>query len=185
MAQTREHGQCCELTHKKDLMKWMETLPQCGFFFCEWSRGHEKKEKRKSYIASKEMKIRYTATDLPKKNLNTSLKASYTAGGLFVSLFFKTPQRGNISRNCSYLYIHSLLFQSMKNKWKSQVKGGVDFILLSLSTSPRPTPPFDALPQLLDSSPPLNPACDGQSHRAAAWVGWNLLVDIAPLFIFQ
>lgn len=104
------------------------------------------------------------------KNLNTGSKALYSAGGtrgeiVCKFVFFKTSQRGNISRNCSYLYIHSLLFQSMKNKWKSQVKGGVDFILLSLSTSPRPTPPFDALPQLLDSRLPLNPACFGQSSR--------------------
>lgn len=79
---------------------------------------------------------------------------------MFVScfFFFKAPQRGDISRNCCYLYIHSLLFQSMINRWKSLVKGGVDLDLLSLSTSPHPTPPFCALPRLLDSSLPLNPS---------------------------
>lgn len=110
-------------------------------------------------------------------------------GRLFVSHFFKAPQWGDISWNCSYLYIHSLLFQSMINRLKSLVKGGVDFVLLSLSTSPHPTPPFYALPQLLDSSVPLTPACFGQSHRAVMWVRGGgvmyLLVDNVPLFIFQ
>lgn len=40
---------------------------------------------------------------------------------------------------------------------------------------PSPTPPFFALPRLLDSSLPLNPSL----HCA------NLLVDIVPLFKFQ
>lgn len=134
------------------------------------------------------MTIRFTATELPKKTSNQAWRRCLLPGrkgSLFVTLFFKTPQRGNISRNYSYLYTCSLLFQSMKNKWKSQAKGGVDFILLSLSTSPQPTPPFYALPQLLDSSLPLNPACFGQSRRAVVWVGWNLLVDIVALFIFS
>lgn len=94
-------------------------------------------------------------------------------GRLFVSRFFKAPQRGDISRNCCYLYIHSLLFQSMINRWKSLVKGGVDLVLLSLSTSPHPTPPFYALPRLLDSSLPLTPACFGQSLRAVTWEGFE------------
>lgn len=90
---------------------------------------------------------------------------------LFFFFFLKLQWRGDISRNCCYLYIHSLLFQSMINKWKSLVKGGVDLVLLSLSTSPHPTPPFYALPRLPDSSPPPTSACFGQSLRAVTWWG--------------
>lgn len=72
-----------------------------------------------------------------------------------------------------------------KHKKEPKKKGGVDFILLSLSTSPHPTPPFYALPPLLDSRLPYPSAGFGQSHKAVARVGPNPLVDIVPLFIFQ
>lgn len=81
-------------------------------------------------------------------------------------------------------------FQSMINRWTSLVKGGVDFVLLSLSTSPHPTrlPPSTLFPNplfnYLTQICPLIPACFGQSHRAATGVGSNLLVDIVPPFIF-
>ena len=78
----------------------------------------------------------------------------------FFFFFLNAPQRGDISRSCCYLYIHSLLFQSMTNRWRSLAKGGVDLVVLSLSTSPHPTPPSYAPsphPRLLDSSVPPEP----------------------------
>lgn len=85
-------------------------------------------------------------------------------------VFLKLQWQGDISRNCCYLYIHSLLFQSMINRCKSPVKGGVDLVLLSLSTSPHPTSPFYTLPRLLDSSPPPSrPALDRASEQS--WWG--------------
>lgn len=105
---------------------------------------------------------------------------------MFVSCFFKAPSKGDISRNCCYLYIYSLLFQSMINRLKSLVKGGVDLVLLSLSTSPHPTPPFkrSSLTTWLKSAPKPQPALDVASEQSRG-EGSNLLVDIVPLFIFQ
>lgn len=155
----------------------METLPQCDFFFVNGNReDREKKRGREKLHSLKGDEDKYMAMELPK----TSKQAwrhcprrhcilHRRMGRLFVSPFFKAPQRGDISRNCCYLYIHSLLFQSMMNRWKSLAKGGVDLVLLSLSTSPHPTPPFYALPWLLDSSLPPTPACFEQSLRAVAW----------------
>lgn len=105
---------------------------------------------------------------------------------MFVSCFFKAPSKGDISRNCCYLYIYSLLFQSMINRFKSLVKGGVDSVLLSLSTSPHPTPPFkrSSLTTWLKSAPEPRPALDVASEPSRG-EGWNLLVDIVPLFHFS
>lgn len=146
-------------------------------FFVNGNReDREKKRGREKLHSLKGDEDKYMAMELPK----TSKQAwrhcprrhcilHRRMGRLFVSPFFKAPQWGDISRNSCYLYIHSLLFQSMMNRWKSLVKGGVDLVFLSLSTSPHPTPPFYALPWLLDSSLPLTPACFGQSLRAVAW----------------
>lgn len=168
MAQTSEYGRCCELAYKKDFMKWMETLPQCDFFVNGNREGRREKNRRKGKCTQPQRRWRNIHGNGAAKNLKTSLKTlsekalhtteTYEKNVCKLFFFFKAPQRGDISRNCCYLYIHSLLFQSMINRWKSLVKGGVDLDLLSLSTSPHPTPPFCALPRLLDSSLPLNPS---------------------------
>lgn len=59
-----------------------------------------------------------------KKNLKRSLKTltekalhtTETYGKVVCKSFFKAPQHGDISRSCCYLYIHSLLFQSMTHR---------------------------------------------------------------------
>lgn len=186
MAQTSEYGQCCELAYEKDLNEmdgnpatvWFFSL-FCFFFVNGNREDREKKEERKSYTASKEMKI-HTWQRSCQKTSKQAWKhcprrrciSQRRMGRWFVSPFFKAPRRGDISRNSCYLYIHSLLFQSMINRWKSLVKGGVDLVLLSLSTSPHPTPPFCALPRLLDfKSAPNCSLLWTKSLRAAVWEG--------------
>lgn len=169
---------------------------------CFCLNGREDKEEGKKLHSLKGDDGVYMAKELPKqkkKNLNTSLKTlskmalqTMEIRGrivckfllFFVLFLIYAPQRGDLWRN--YLYIHSLLFQSMINTRQSLKKGGVDFVLLSLSTSPHPSPPFHVLPQLLDSHVPYPSAGFGQrATKQAPRVGLNPLVDIVPLFIFQ
>lgn len=169
---------------------------------CFCLNGREDKEERKK--ATQAQRRRWCvhgkgAAETEKKNLNTSLKTlskmalqTMEIRGrivckfllFFVLFLIYAPQRGDLWRN--YLYIHSLLFQSMINTRQSLKKGGVDFVLLSLSTSPHPSPPFHVLPQLLDSRVPYPSAGFGQrATKQVPRVGLNPLVDIVPLFIFQ
>lgn len=67
MAQTSEYGQCCELAYKKDLMKWMETLPQCDFFVNGNREGQREKTRGKENVHSlKGDEDTYMAMELPK-----------------------------------------------------------------------------------------------------------------------
>lgn len=98
----------------------METLPQCDFFLNANREDREKRGKEKLH-SLKGDEDTDMATELPKKKPQNKLENIVQEGiaywgRLFVSHFFKAPQRGDISRNCCYLYIHSLLFQSMTNR---------------------------------------------------------------------
>lgn len=158
---------------------WNGWKPCHSVIFVNGNRedGEKKKRGKEKLHSLKGDKDTYMEMELPKTSKQAwkhySKKELHTTDtyGKIVFFFLKLQWRGDISRNCCYLYIHSLLFQSMINKWKSLVKGGVDLVLLSLSTSPHPTPPFYALPQLPDSSPPPTSACFGQSLRAVTWWG--------------
>lgn len=169
---------------------------------CFCLNGREDKEEGKKLHSLKGDDGVYMAKELPKqkkKNLNTSLKTlskmalqTMEIRGrivckfllFFVLFLIYAPQRGDLWRN--YLYIHSLLFQSMINTRQSLKRGGVDFVLLSLSTSLHPSPPFHVLPQLLDSHVPYPSAGFGQrATKQVPRAGLNPLVDIVPLFIFQ
>lgn len=156
----------------------MDGNPATVWFLWMVTERTERKKKRKGKATQPQRRQRYIHGNGAAKNLKTSLKTLFQEGIAYYGhvwkdcfFFLKLQWRGDISRNCCYLYIHSLLFQSMINKWKSLVKGGVDLVLLSLSTSPHPTPPFYALPRLPDSSPPPTSACFGQSLRAVTWWG--------------
>lgn len=166
---------------RKTSMKWMETLPQCDFVsFVLWmvTEDREKnKEERKSYTASKEMEDTYMATELPKTSKQAwkilSVKALHTMEtyGKIVCksvFFFKAPHRGDVSRNCCYLYIHALLFQSMTNGWKSLLKGGVDLVPPLFLPPLTPHLPSALFPRILDfkSAPkPGLPWTEPQSSR--------------------
>lgn len=125
------------------------------FFFVNGNREGKKKRGKEKLHSLKGDKNTYMATELPqKKPSKTSLKtlsekALHTAktyGKIVSWVFLKAPRRGVISRNCCYLYIHSHLFQSMVNRRKSLVKGSVDLVFLSLSTSPHPHLPSALFP---------------------------------------
>lgn len=193
----------------------METLPQCDFF-CLWTvtertqRERERERKKfkkrgKGKATQPQSGWRYVHTwrrscQKPQNELENIVRegaacATETSGKIVSKSFFlkkKLHNGGDVSRSCCYLYIRSLLFQSMINGRKSLAKGGVDLVLLSLSTSPHPAPPFRALRRPRDSSlpplpsPPPDPSLlwtEPQSSRAGR--ASNLLVDIVPLFKFQ
>lgn len=117
-------------------MNLQETLHKKGqkfttmWYFCE-RRGHNKME---MYSTSKEgTNKRGNRTS---KNFNTSWKLLIRKGlciimktrgkGCLWGFFFK---EGKFSRDCSYLYIHSFLFQSPMNSLKSLVKDSVNLVL--------------------------------------------------------
>lgn len=85
-------------------------------------------------------------------------------GRLFVRHFLKLQWRGDVSRNCFYLYIHSILFQSMMNRWTSLEKGGVDLFLLSFYLPAPHTTPLHSRPTTWLNLP-RPPVCFGQSLR--------------------
>lgn len=92
MAQTSENGQCCELTYKKDLMKSMETLPQCGSFVND---REDKKEEKERYTASEEMKIHLRLRSCKNTSMQgrEALHTMETYGKLCKSLFLKLSMR--------------------------------------------------------------------------------------------
>lgn len=125
------------------------------FFFVNGNREGKKKRGKEKLHSLKGDKNTYMATELPKKTprkqawkhcLRRRCIQQRRMGRLEVGFFLKAPRRGVISRNCCYLYIHSHLFQSMVNRRKSLVKGSVDLVLLSLSTSPHPHLPSALFP---------------------------------------
>lgn len=83
--------------------------------------------------------------------------------------FFKALWRGVTPRKGFCRHIHAHLFQSMANSWTSLMKDVVDSVLLSLSTSPHPTPPSCALSPTTWLKPAPNPSL----HQTVAWEGFE------------
>lgn len=150
-------------------MKWMETLPQCDFFLFfslssflwngnrEDIKGHES---RRGKAARPERRGQYThgngaAQKKKKKSKQTRNKLENIAASSKVVwedcksfFFFSSALRVEELFHVIAVtfYIYAQLFQSMANGWRSPPKGGVDLVLLSISTSPHPCLPSTLFP---------------------------------------
>lgn len=189
------------LPTRKTEMKWMETLPQCDFFFL-WmvtertEKEREKKNEGKEKLHSlKGDEDTYMAKELPKKK--TSKQAWKHCprrrcilwrpmGRLFLSPFLKSSTTRRYFKELLLPLLSLPPFPKHDKQMKEPREGRCRLgSPLSFYLPSPPHLPSALYPRLLDSSlPPDPPTClDGASEQREGFL--NLLVDIVPLFKLQ